>query len=251
MRHLIRLTIVVGVASGSWSASAAEAIVATASNFLTIARSLEQTFEATTGHDITLAAGSTGKLFAQITQGAPYDVFLAADSVRPSTLQAMGHAVAGSRFTYATGQLVLWSRDERRILAGRAALEPDRYSRLAIAHPDLAPYGMAARQALKKMGLWRAVSDRLVFGENIGQTFTFVATRNAELGFVAVSQVINLDERESGSRWLVPQALYEPIRQDAVLLTHGVDNEAATGFLHYLQSPVARASIRSAGYGTP
>ena len=250
MRTVRRLALIAVLALTHGSATAAEALVATASNFLDVAKTLASEFEELTEYQLTLTSGSTGKLYAQITQGAPYDVLLAADQLRPRTLESIGAAVPGSRFTYATGILTLWSPDYRRVVEGQKALEPQRYSALAIAHPDLAPYGFAAQQALKKMGLWKSVQKKLVFGENIGQTLTFVVTRNAELGFIAKSQAIRMKEQEPGSGWDVPQGLYDPIRQDAVLLQRGAGNEAAIRFLEFLQGPEARDLIRAAGYGT-
>ena len=196
-----------------------------------------------------MTTGSTGKLYAQIVSGAPFDAMLAADQARPARLVDEGHAVAGSRFTYATGRLVLWSAE-----AGRAGpdaagtLRRGDFDFLAIANPDLAPYGLAARQALTAMGLFDAVQPRLVMGQNIGQTFSMVATGNAELGLVAESQVLSTRSPAAGTRWAVPAHLHEPIRQDAVLLDG--NNAAARAFLSYLESTEARDVIARSGYGT-
>lgn len=228
----------------------AEAIIAVASNFLETAERLAVQFEQQSAHALILTAGSTGKLYAQITQGAPFAALLAADQERPRRLEEAGLAVKRTRFTYARGRLTLWSADETRKLKDATALSTGQFSTLAIANPDLAPYGIAARQALQRLGVWDSVRSRIVFGENIAQTFTFVATRNAELGLVALSQVLSARIRNTGSRWDVPVTLYDPIRQDALLLQHGADNSAATAFLEYLQSAAARDAIRAAGYLT-
>lgn len=228
----------------------AEAIIAVASNFLETAEQLAVRFERQSAHELTLTAGSTGKLYAQITQGAPFAALLAADQERPRRLEQAGLAVKRTRFTYARGRLALWSADETRIVRDATALSTGRFSALAIANPDLAPYGVAAREALQRLGIWDSVESRIVFGENIAQTFTFVATKNAELGLVALSQVLSARIRNAGSRWDVPVTLYDPIRQDALLLKHGADNAAARAFLEYLQTSAAREMIRAAGYMT-
>ena len=229
-------------------ARADEALVAVASNFAEVAEALEPGFEAGTGHSVTLATGSTGKLYAQITKGAPFDVLLAADQARPERLLAEGHAVAGARFTYATGRLVLWSADPGRVAEdGAATLRGGDYDFLAIANPDLAPYGLAARQALTALGLWDKVQPRIVMGQNIGQAFSMVATGNAELGLVAKSQAVSPRNDTRGSAWAVPADLHAPIRQDAVLLDG--DNAAARAFLDHLKGDAARAVIARFGYG--
>lgn len=229
--------------------SSDDVIIAVATNFIDTARALETAFEAETGLEITLSSGSTGQIYAQIENGAPYSVFLAADQERPERLVANGTAVEGTRFTYATGQLVLWSADAT-ILAGdgETVLRADDYRALAIANPDLAPYGLAAMQTLSSLGLEETVSDRLVMGQNIGQAFTLVASGNAELGFVARSQILSRPEGEKGSSWLVPESLHDPIRQDAVLLKRGMDDEAAYKFIAFLRSERAAAIIAAHGY---
>ncbi len=221
-----------------------EVKVAVAANFTAVMNEIAPAFEADSGHDTVVSYGSTGKLYAQITQGAPFEVFLAADQARPQRLVEAGRAEPA--FTYAIGELVLWSSDPDRIGDdGAAVLRAGDYRYLAIANPKTAPYGAAAVQILEALGLRQATAARLVQGNNIAQTYQFVLTKNAELGFVARSQVV-LDAR--GSRWIPPQSLYDPIRQDGVRLTQGQDNPAAQAFVRYLQGPEARAVIRKYGY---
>jgi molybdate transport system substrate-binding protein len=221
--------------------------VATASNFNGALQALAASFGAASGHVVTISAASTGKLYAQIRHGAPYDLLLAADEVRPRMLEQEGLALPGSRFTYALGQLVLWAPG--RVFSGeaRVLLSADDVRHIAIANPKTAPYGVAAQQALESLGLWQGVEGRLVRGENIGQTFQFVASGGAELGFVALAQLVEWPE--TGYRWSVPQALYAPIRQQAVLLQTAADNAAAVAFLAYLRSDEARRLIEARGYG--
>lgn len=217
-------------------ARAAGVLVAVASNFAEPAGEIAAGFEAATGHRVILSAGATGALYARIVNGAPYDVLLAADAERPARLEAEGRAVPGSRFTYAVGRLVLWSPDPERIADGPAAIAA-MTGRLAIAHPDLAPYGAAAAEMLAALGL----DPPLVRGENVGQAYALVATGNAELGLVAAAQL----RHGEGSRWLVPADLHAPIRQDAVLLR---DGPAARAFLDWLRGPEAAAVIAAWGY---
>jgi molybdate transport system substrate-binding protein len=232
------------------TASAAEALVAVAGNFSEVIERLESDFETATGHNLTVTTGSTGKLYAQIENGAPFDIMLAADRRRPELLEKEGLAVAGSRFTYAVGRLTLWSPDPGRVAAdGAETLRAGHFRKLAIANPDLAPYGEAARETLAALDLLEALGDRIVMGENIGQAYALVATGNAELGLVALSYVISPRNRMPGSRWEVPQELYTPIRQEAILLVRAADNVAARAFLEYLKSDGARAVIQSFGYG--
>ena len=219
--------------------------VAVASNFVPVARELARGFERMSGHRVVLAPGSTGKHAAQILHGAPFDVFLAADRARPRRLEQAGVALPGTRFTYARGRLALWSPRPDLAARGEAALRRLGNNRLAIANPRLAPYGRAARQALRRLGLWRALQPALVRGENIAQAFQFVNSGNADLGLVAWSQLKAPGVRGRGSHWLLPAALYDPIEQQAVQLRRG---EAAAAFLRYLRSPAARALIRQAGY---
>ena len=232
--------------TASAGAHAETALIAVAANFAKPVERLSQGFKAETGHALQVSTGSTGNLAAQIRNGAPFMLFLAADEERPAQLEADGLAVSGTRFTYAVGRLVLWGPDPRWIAADPAsALSDPALKHLAIANPELAPYGRAAEQTLTALGLWDAIQPKLVRGEDIAQTYQFVASGNAELGFVALSQVID----QSGSRWEVPQDLYQPIRQQAVLLRAGESNGAAKGFLDYLRSQPARETIRALGYG--
>ena len=231
-------------------AAAAEALVAVAANFTDVTNALKQQFAAASGHRLTITIGSTGKLYAQITNGAPYDILLAADAEHPMLLEKSTYGVPGSRFTYAVGRLTLWSANEALIATdGAATLRAGAFRHLAIANPKLAPYGAAAKQTLEALGLWNAVQGRIVQGEDIGQVFSMVSTGNAELGFVALSYVVNPRNPRKGSRWDVPTELYQPIRQDAVLLAHGKDNPAATGFLAYLKTAETRRFIAKFGYG--
>jgi molybdate transport system substrate-binding protein len=226
------------------------ALIAVASNFSEVAESLVRDFENLSEHEIEVSAASTGKHYAQIINGAPYDALLAADQASPRRLEKSEIAVAGTRFVYAIGRLTLWSPDEELIRGdGIAVLEKQEFRALAIANPALAPYGIAAKETLLALGLWNALEHKIVMGENIGQAFALAATGNAELGLVAVSSVISKRNAHSGSRWDVPLELHSPIRQDAVLLEHGYGNAAAVAFLAYLQSDEARLTIESFGYG--
>jgi molybdate transport system substrate-binding protein len=230
-------------------AAGEEAVVAVAANFSEVAERLERDFERDGGHTLTLVAGSTGKLYAQIANGAPFDAFLAADQARPERLERERLAVAGSRFTYATGRLTLWSAEPGRVGGdGAATLRRGKFRRLAIANPALAPYGAAAKQTLAKLGLWERFADRIVMGETIGQAHVLVASGSAELGFVALSSVLSRRNQTRGSRWDVPSGLHTPIRQDAVLLARAAHNPAARGFLGFLRSAKAKVLIESYGY---
>jgi molybdate transport system substrate-binding protein len=230
-------------------AAAEEAIVAVAANFTEVVEGLETAFERDSGHTLSVVAGSTGKLYAQIANGAPFDVFLSADQERPERLEKEGLAVAGTRFTYATGRLTLWSPEPRCVGSdGAATLRQGKFRLLAIANPELAPYGTAAKQTLEKLGLWERFKDRIVMGETIGQAHAMVASGNAELGFVALSSVLSPRTETKGSRWDVPPDLHAPIRQDAVLLSRAAGNAAARGFLAFLRSDKAKALIESYGY---
>lgn len=233
------------------SAQGETALVAVAANFADAAETLAPMFAADTGHEVQLTTGSTGKLYAQITAGAPFDVLLSADAKTPAQLEEEGKAVARTRFTYAVGQLALYSADPQRIgTDGGAALKNPDLRFVAIANPDLAPYGIAAREVMQSMGLWDALSPKIVMGQNIGQTFSLVATGAAEVGFVALSAVTAQGKEPTGSYWLVPQDMFTPIRQEAVLLTTGQGNPAAVAFLEFLQSPKAQSVIVDHGYGT-
>lgn len=220
-------------------AAHAEAIsVAVASNFLKPLRYIGIEFEARTGHTLVISAGSTGNLYTQILNGAPYEVFLAADEREPARLERDGLAVPGSRFTYAVGRLALWSADPKRIAGdGEALLRRGAYTRLAIANPKTAPYGAAAMDVLRHLGLVEATAGKLVRGENIGQTFQFVASGNADLGFVALAQVREVGR---GNYWEVPAAWHVPVRQQAVLTTKGKDRPGAAALLEFLHSEAVR-----------
>ncbi|MGF1605982.1 MAG: molybdate ABC transporter substrate-binding protein [Rhodothalassiaceae bacterium] len=226
-----------------------QALAAVAANFADPVGGLVDRFEAETGHKIRVATGATGALTAQIVQGAPYDLLLAADQARPERLVQAGLALADSRFTYAQGQLTLWSPDPARLSGdGEAVLTEGAFQRLALANPALAPYGEAAMQVLSALGVAEPLRDRLVMGENIGQTFALVATGNAELGFVALAQVVSPRRQAEGSRWDVPQHLYPPIRQDAVLLTRARNNTAARAFLAWLATAQVQSRLGDLGY---
>lgn len=230
-------------------AAADSAVVAVAANFAGAAEEIATRFMTHTGHRIEITTGSTGKLYAQVKEGAPFDVLLSADSKTPEKLEMEGDAVAGSRFTYAIGRLVLWSADEGRISGDpKAALTASDVTGIAIANPELAPYGVAARQALERLGLWDALEEKIVFGQNVGQTHALVDTGAAQLGFVALSAVLGPEGNDRGSNWEVPQEYFDPIRQDAVLLRHGSSNPAAVAFLDFLQGEEARKIASSFGY---
>ena len=227
---------------------AADVQVAVAANFAPVMQRLAPAFERATGHRAIIALGSTGRLHSQVRNGAPFQVLLAADSETPARMEREGLAVPGTRFTYATGRLVLWSAAPGLVDGQGEVLRRGGFERLAIADPRLAPYGAAAIEVLEHMGLLAALRPKLVQGENIGQAHQFVATGNAPLGFVALSQV-QVDGRiASGSAWVVPAGLHAPLRQDAVLLTAGRDKPAAQAFLAFLRSDPARALVRAHGY---
>lgn len=238
--------------AASGGAQADSANIAVAANFSAPAQALAAVLEKTTGHQARLSFGATGAFYAQIKNGAPFDVFLAADEARPQRLEAEGDAVRGTRFTYAMGQLALWSArpglvdDAGTVLKARGA-----FNKLALANPRNAPYGAAAMQTLTRLGVLPALQTKLVTGESIGQTYQFVASGNAELGFVALSQVVEGDRRKPGSLWVVPSNLHDPIRQDAVLLQRGARNPAAVAWLELLRAPRTRDLLRSYGYQLP
>lgn len=225
-------------------ARADEIKVAVAANFTEPAKQISALFKARTGHDAVLSFGASGQFYTQITQDAPFAILLSADDERPKKLVADGLAVADSRFTYAVGKLVLWSKTDG-FVKGEATLKSDTFNKVSIANPAAAPYGAAAIETLKALKLYDTLQGKIVQGNSIAQAFQFVDTGNAEIGFVAFSQVIN----SGGSRWLVPQALYTPILQDAVLLKKGADSAAAKAFMDFLKGPEARAVIEKFGYG--
>ena len=222
--------------------------VAVAANFTAPARALAEVFARTTGHEARLSFGATGAFYTQIKNGAPFDVLLAADDERPARLEKEGDTVAGSRFTYATGQLVLWSAKPGFVDDQGAVLKGGQFGKIAIANPKNAPYGAAAVEAMNKLGLAAALQPKLVTGESIGQTYNFIATGNAELGFVALAQVLEGGKLKSGSMWVVPAQYHAPIIQDAVILNRAASNPAAKAWMELLKTPQSKALIRSYGY---
>jgi molybdate transport system substrate-binding protein len=239
-----------GLLAAPVGALADEAQIAVAANFAGPAKQLAERFSRSSPHKLLISVGSTGKFHAQIVNGAPFDALLSADDETPRRLEREKRAVAGTRFTYAIGKLVLWSAAG--VVDGTGeVLRTAAFKRLAIANPRLAPYGAAAQQAMEKLGVWNLVQPKLVLGENIAQTLQFVASGNADLGFVALSQIRDADKPPAGSHWLVPQSLFDPIRQDAVLLARASGNAAARAFLEFLRGPAARDLIRASGYDLP
>ena len=235
------------LALASLPAAAETVRVAVASNFAGTLEELSTAFEAGSDHEVRVSTGSTGKHYAQIRNGAPFDLFFAADSRRPRLLEEEGHAVAGSRSTYAQGRIVLYSPDPDAFGEGRDALESGAFQRLAIANPELAPYGLAAKQALTHLGVWSTWEPRLIRGENIGQTHHFVRSGNVEAGVVALSQVVDA----GGSQWTIPGEFHDPIRQQAVILPGGEGKAAVADFLAFLRSPEGVRIIRDFGYSVP
>jgi molybdate transport system substrate-binding protein len=242
----VLLSVVASALGAGLPARAAETNVAVAANFTDAANEIAQAFKQKTGHEAILSFGSTGQFYTQITQDAPFEVFLAADGERPRRAIEEGFAVPDSQFTYAIGKLVLWSKDPE-LVQGDQTLESGDFSKIAIANPDSAPYGAAAVQTMKALGVYDRLAPKIVQGNNISQAFQFVQTGNAELGLVALSQVVSDNE---GSRWEVADRLYDPIKQDAVLLKKGADSEAARAFLEFLAGPEAATIIAKYGYGT-
>ncbi|MEJ2509332.1 MAG: molybdate ABC transporter substrate-binding protein [Gammaproteobacteria bacterium] len=252
-RTSLALMLAAGIALGAPAAAAhdGEVNVAVAANFLSTSRALARRFMADHQARVLISSGSTGKLYAQIRHGAPYDLFLAADVRRPRKLEQAGLIVRDSRFTYAVGRLVLWSRDPRQVDTDGRNLKHGRIARLAIANPKTAPYGAAARTALQRLGLWSRYRQDLVRGENVGQTFQFAVTGNVDAAFVALSQISDPHHPQGGSRWIVPERLYPRIEQQAVLLKNAAANPAAADFANFLHSAAARAIIERYGYGVP
>ena len=238
----MRLALTLSLCLFAAAARAETALIAVATNFRPAAEALAEAFATETDHEIRLTAGATGKLAAQIAHGAPFDLFLSADAETPERLAAAGHALAETRVTYATGGLLLWSADASRDLTDpKAALAAARH--IAVANPDLAPYGKAAMQAIDNIEISESVAGKIVTGENIGQAYALTASGAADIGFIAAAA-----RPETGVVWPVPMALHAPIRQDAILLAHGQTNPAATAFLHWLQGEAARTIIRGFGY---
>ena len=228
-------------------ALAKELRIAVASNFLLPLKALSKNFKESTGHKVVVISGSTGKLYAQIKQGAPFDILLAADSIRPELLEKEGIGLPGSRFTYAVGRLVLWSKDSKLPLKNDLqVLNHKNFRSLAIATPKTAPYGKAAEQVLRKKGFWEKIQNRLVRGENISQTFQFVMTGNADIGFIALSQLMK--NQGLGFFWIVPKEWHDPIQQQGILLKRAKTNKAARQFLNFIKSNRIQKQIESYGY---
>lgn len=245
---IIAAALLAGAAIG---ASAAEINVAVAANFTAPAKELAADYEKATGDKLVLSFGSTGNFYAQIKNGAPFDVLLAADDTTPAKAVKEGYGVEGTTFTYAIGKLVLWSSDANLIKGDAKVLTTDAVKHIAVANPKLAPYGLAAHETMDKLGIKAAITPKIVEGDNIGKTFQFVSTGNAEAGFIALSQCYKDGKMTSGSGWIIPQEYYNPIAQDAVLLKKGEKNEAAKKFLEYLRTSEKVAQVRAAyGYDT-
>jgi molybdate transport system substrate-binding protein len=232
-------------------AHAGEVNAAVAANFTAPAQQIAALFQQETGHTVKLSFGSSGKFYTQIKQGAPFDVFISADTAIPEKLEADGLTLPNSHFVYALGKLVLWSAQPGYVDAKGAVLKKSGFNKLAIGDPKLAVYGTAAQETLEALGLWGSVQSKIVTGENITQTYQFAATGNAELAFVALSQITKEGKVAEGSYWLVPANLYHPIKQGAVQLNAAKDVGAAKAFLAFLKSPKAVAVIRSYGYELP
>ncbi len=223
--------------------------IAVAANFAAPMEEIAEAFNQITGHRLKISTGASGKFYAQIRNGAPFQVFLSADQEKPEQLEKDGLAVQGTRFTYAIGKLALWSADPDKVDNNGKVLESGRFNKIAIANPKTAPYGEAAIETLSALKLKTRLEPKFVMGENISQTHQFVASGNAELGFVALSQISRNNQLTGGSMWLVPEKLYSPIKQDAVLLLTGKDSAAARQLLAFLKSDRAVRIIQSFGYG--
>ncbi|WP_339473364.1 molybdate ABC transporter substrate-binding protein [Pseudomonas fluorescens] len=230
------------------AAQADEVQVAVAANFTAPIQAIAADFEKDTGHKLIAAYGATGQFYTQIKNGAPFEVFLSADDTTPEKLEREGDTVKGSRFTYAVGTLALWSAKGGYVDTKGEVLKKNEYQHLSIANPKTAPYGLAATQVLEKLKLTEATKAKIVEGQNITQAYQFVSTGNAELGFVALSQIYKEGKVTSGSAWIVPASLHDPIKQDAVILNKGKDNAAAKALVEYLKGPKAAAVIKSYGY---
>lgn len=244
-RFALALLAAVVTSSSAW---ADDVQVAVAANFTAPIQAIAKEFEKDTGHRLVTAFGATGQFYAQIKNGAPFEVFLAADDTTPAKLEAEGDTVKGSRFTYAIGTLALWSAKDGYVDAEGSVLKQNQFQHLAIANPKAAPYGLAATQVLQKLNLTDATRAKLVEGQNITQAYQFVSTGNAELGFVALSQIYKDGKVTGGSAWIVPGDMHDPIKQDAVILNKGKDNPAAKALVDYLKGPKAAAIIKSYGY---
>ncbi|WP_233998944.1 molybdate ABC transporter substrate-binding protein [Microbulbifer pacificus] len=247
----IQRCLLLAVAMLSAAVRADELTIAVASNFTAPMQEITRQFEKRSGHKVRLAFGSSGKFFAQISHGAPYHAFFSADQDKPQRLDKLGQTTKDSRFTYAEGKLVLWSSEPGVVDAKGTVLNQGAYNKLAIANPKLAPYGAAALEVLRHLQIEEQSRTHWILGENISQTYQFVASGNADLGLVALSQVLKNGEVTSGSAWIVPTQLYRPIRQDAVILKRGTELPALREFWAFVQSEEARAIIRAYGYNTP
>lgn len=246
-RKLLSWCVVVITALAVTPALAEQVLVAVAANFVPPFREIAMDFEKATGHSVQVAAGSSGNFYSQIKNGAPFDVFFSADAERPKLLDDEGLGVKDTRFTYAIGRLVLWSPNAD-LIKGEETLRSKQYKRLAMASPKTAPYGVAAMQALQKLALWDSVQPQIVMGESLGQTMGFIQSGNAQLGFVALSQVLDPKIKGKGSRWDVPNNLHDPIKQDVILLTTGKENSGAKALLEFMGGPQAKTIIKRYGY---
>lgn len=248
MLQLSRVLVALAASAAAHLALAQDVQVAVAANFTAPIQAIAKDFEQDTGHKLVIATGATGQFYAQIQNGAPFEVFLSADDSTPAKLEQEGATVPGSRFTYAIGTLALWSAKPGYVDAQGEVLKKNDYQHLSIANPKAAPYGLAATQVLEKLGLTAQVKGKRVEGQNITQAHQFIATGNAELGFVALSQIYKDGKVTGGSAWIVPAALHDSIKQDAVILAKGKDNPAAQALVDYLKGEKAAAVIRSFGY---
>ncbi|WP_116829284.1 molybdate ABC transporter substrate-binding protein [Pseudomonas syringae] len=248
LRAILKFSVLAFAASAAAYASADEVQVAVAANFTAPIQAIATDFEKDTGHKLVAAFGATGQIYTQIKNGAPFEVFLSADDTTPAKLEQEGDTVKGSRFTYAVGTLALWSAKDGYVDSKGQVLKANQYQHLSIANPKTAPYGLAATQVLSKLGLTEATKAKIVEGQSITQAYQFVSTGNAELGFVALSQIYKDGKLTSGSAWIVPDDLHDPIKQDAVILNKGKDSAAAKALVEYLKGPKAAEIIKSFGY---
>ncbi|MBS0167697.1 MAG: molybdate ABC transporter substrate-binding protein [Nitrospira sp.] len=246
-QRLLAWCLCVIVSAATTPAFAEQVLVAVAANFIPPFREIALEFEKSTGHQLQVAGGSSGNFYSQIKNGAPFDVFFSADMERPKLLEDEGLGVKDSRFTYAIGRLVLWSPNEN-LITGEETLRSKQYKRLAIANPKTAPYGVAAMQAMQRLTLWDSLQSQLVMGESLGQTMGFIESGNAQLGFVALSQVLAPKIKGKGSRWDVPTNLHEPINQGVLLLAKAKDNQAAKALMEFIGGPQAKKIIERYGY---
>ncbi len=240
--------VLISVLSAATPVFAEQVLVAVAANFVPAFREIASEFETVTGHNIRVAAGSSGNFYSQIKNGAPFDVFFSADMERPKLLEDDGLGVKDTRFTYAIGRLVLWIPSAG-LIKGEETLRSKKFKRLAFANPKTAPYGLAAMQTLQKLELWESLQPKIVMGENIGQTMGFIESGNADLGFVALSQALDPRIKGQGSRWDIPTTLHEPIKQDVILLIKGKDNPAAKALMEFMSAPQTKTIIERYGYG--